>query len=89
MRFLSAIALLAVLTLTSCGGDKESAARVAELQSKVDALSARVKSLEDQQLAADKRNIQHEQVIQTMNTRLRDMETYVAKLQYGQSVTSR
>ena len=89
MRQRTLVTIFVLLLLVSCGGDKESAAKIADLQSKIDALSARVKSLEDQQLAADKRNIQHEQVIQTLNSRLRDMEGYVAKLQYGQSVASR
>ena len=89
MRRRTLVTIFVLLLLVSCGGDKESAAKIADLQSKIDALSARVKSLEDQQLAADKRNIQQEQVIQTMSSRLRDMETYVAKIQYGQTVASR
>ena len=89
MRLRASIALIALLSLSGCGEDKQAAAKVAELQSKVDALTARVKSLEDEQLASDKRNIQHEQVIQTMNSRLREMEMYIAKLQYGQTAAPR
>ena len=80
------MAVCAVILVLLCGcGDEAAATRAAELQSKIDELSKRVKTLEDQQLTADRKDIQHEQVIRTMNGRLRDMETYIGKLQYGQA----
>jgi hypothetical protein len=80
------MAVCAVTLILLCGcGDKAAETRAAELQSRVDDLTKRVKTLEDQQLTADKKDIQHEQVVRTLNGRLRDMETYIGKLQYGQA----
>ena len=78
LRTLAGIATLVLVA--GCGGND---AAVADLEKKVNDLSARVKSLEEQQLAADKKAIQHQQALSIMNQRLKDQETYIGKLQYG------
>ena len=88
MRVRMAMFLVTLVLLAGCRDDA-AVTRAVELQSRVDELSKRVKTLEDRQLNADKKDIQHEQVIRTMNQRLRDMETYIGKLQYGQASVPR
>jgi outer membrane murein-binding lipoprotein Lpp len=73
-----------VLLLAGCAGAK-TVARVDELQSKVDALNARVKVLEDDLLAANKKMIQHEQAMQVMHQRMKEIEANFEKMQYGQT----
>ena len=69
--------------LTSCGGSAQSR-RADELEAKNTALTTRVKNLEDQLLAAEKKLITHEQALQAIGSRQREMENYFNKLQAGQ-----
>ena len=66
--------LLCLAFLTSCGGSAHSR-RADELEAKNTALTARVKNLEEQLLAAEKKLITHEQALQTIGTRQREMES--------------
>lgn len=84
MKAVTAIALCMVLVV-GCGGDKKLTARIDELQSKNDDLTRRVKSLEDDLLAANKKLIQHEQTLQQMHERMREIENNFNKMQLGQS----
>ena len=68
--------------LTACGG---SSSEVADLEKKNASLEQRVKSLEEQLLAAEKKLIVHEQAMQTLSSRQREMENYFNKLQVSQS----
>jgi TolA-binding protein len=78
MKRTMAISLCTLFLLAGCGGSKSGA--VDELQRSNEDLKARVKALEDQQLQADKKLIQHEQAMQTMNERLKQMETDFDKI---------
>jgi outer membrane murein-binding lipoprotein Lpp len=83
MRLRTLVGIATLVLVAGCGGG--SAEQVADLEKKVNDLTARVKSLEDQQLAADKKTIQHQQALSIMNQRLKEQETYIGKLQYGQT----
>ncbi|MGZ7078842.1 MAG: hypothetical protein ACXVJT_05450 [Thermoanaerobaculia bacterium] len=74
---------LCVLLLSGCGA--KTVARVDELQSKVDALNARVKVLEDDLLAANKKMIQHEQAMQVMHERMKEISDDFDKIKLGQT----
>ena len=74
---------LCVLLVGGCGGNAN--ARVDELQSKVDALNARVKVLEDDLLAANKKMIQHEQAMQLLHDQMKDIQTDFDKIRLGQT----
>ena len=74
---------LCLLLVGGCGGG--AGARVDELQAKVDALNARVKVLEDDLLAANKKMIQHEQAMQLMHEQMKDIQTDFDKIKFGQS----
>ncbi len=82
MRKLTVIALAAFLLLASCGGSK-SGVTMDDLQRSNDDLQRRVKSLEDQLLETQKKQIQHDQALQAMAERIRDMENSVNKIQLG------
>ena len=73
------LALVLLATFAGCGGDSS----VAELQKKNDDLTARVKTLENQTLEIDKKLIQHQQAMQLMHQRLRDMEAEVDRARMG------
>ena len=83
MKNVARVVLCAFL-VAGCAGTK-TIARVDELQSKVDALNARVKVLEDDLLAANKKMIQHEQAMQTMYQQMKDIQTDFDKIKFGQS----
>jgi|1185.fasta_scaffold873665_2 outer membrane murein-binding lipoprotein Lpp len=76
--------VLCALLVAGCGGSKAQRS-VDELQSKVDALNARVKVLEDDLLAANKKIIQHEQAMQLMHDQMRDIQTDFDKIRLGQT----
>jgi TolA-binding protein len=78
MKRTMAISLVTLFLVAGCGGAKSST--VDDLQRSNEDLKARVKALEDQQLQADKKLIQHEQAMQTMNERLKQMETDFDKI---------
>ncbi len=82
MRRLTVIALAAFLLLGSCGGSK-TGVTMDDLQRSNEDLQRRVKSLEDQLLEAQKKQIQHDQALQAMAERIRDMENSVNKIQLG------
>ena len=82
MRQRVIVAIVTLVLVAGCGGKEE---QVADLEKKVADLMTRVKSLEEQQLAADKKLIQYQQALSIMNQRLRDQEAYIGKLQYGQT----
>ena len=71
--------LLSLLALSACAGS--AARRADELEAKNTALTQRVKTLEDQLLAVEKRMIAHEQALQTIRSQQREMENYFNKLQ--------
>ncbi len=75
-------AALCVLLLAGCAA--KAIARVDELQGKVEALNARVKVLEDDLLAANKKMIQHEQAMQIMHERMKEIEADFDKIKLGQ-----
>jgi len=77
-----AVIALAVLLVAGCGGAK-SGATIDDLQKSNEDLARRVKSLEDQLLEAQKKQIQHDQALQAMAERIRDMENVVNKIQFG------
>ena len=87
MRLRTLVGIATLVLVAGCGG--KDAAQIADLEKKVNDLRARVKSLEEQQLAADKKSIQHQQALSIMNQRLRDQETYIGKLQYGSASSVR
>lgn len=74
--------ILCACLLAGCGGKKATA--LDELKSKNEELTRRVKNLEDELLAAQRKLIVHEQALQTTASRMRDMENYFNKLQVGQ-----
>lgn len=73
---------LCVLLLGGCGGSATNA-RIDELQKNNEDLTRRVKALEDDLLQADKKLIQHEQAMQQMYERLKQMESSVNKIEVG------
>ena len=76
------VLLLSLLFLASCGGSDSA---IADLGRKATSLEERVKALETQLLAAEKKLIVHEQAMQTISSRQREMENYFNRLQAGQS----
>lgn len=70
---------LCLLLFLSCGG--KSATEVSDLQKANADLVRRVKTLEDDNLEMNKKLIQHQQALEAMHDRLRDMEVVVQKLQ--------
>ena len=82
MKIVARVALC-LLLVAGCSGNANQ--RVDELQSKVDALNARVKVLEDDLLAANKQMIQHEQAMQMMHDQMKDIQTDFDKIKFGQS----
>jgi len=76
-----ALSLSLVLLLTSCGGGAKVTARLDDLTSKNEELTRRVKNLEDELLAANKKLIQHEQALQQMHEQVRNMENIVNRLE--------
>ena len=77
------LVLLLALLLTSCGGSKASA--VDDLQKKNDELTQRVKTLEDNLFAAEKKLIQMQQAVQGINERVRDMEGVIDQVRSGRT----
>jgi outer membrane murein-binding lipoprotein Lpp len=77
-----ACAALCVLLLGGCAA--KAIARVDELEAKVKALNDRVKVLEDDVLAANKKMIQHEQAMRGMHERMKEIEVNFEKMQLGQ-----
>ena len=74
------IICLCLLLLVSCGGSK-GALSMDDLQKSNEDLVRRVKSLEDQLLETQKKQIQQDQAIQAMHEQVRDMENVVNKIQ--------
>ncbi|HEU4522545.1 MAG TPA: hypothetical protein VFT12_11110 [Thermoanaerobaculia bacterium] len=74
--------VLCLLLLAACGGSDSA---VADLEKKNAALEQRIKTLEEQLLAAEKKMIVHEQAMQTLSSRQREMENYFNKLQSSQT----
>lgn len=71
---------LCLLMLVSCGGSK-GALSMEDLQKSNEDLVRRVKSLEDQLLETQKKQIHQDQAIQAMHEQVRDMENVVNKIQ--------
>ena len=71
---------LCLLMLVSCGGSK-GALSMDDLQKSNEDLVRRVKSLEDQLLETQKKQIQQDQAILAMHEQVRDMENVVNKIQ--------
>lgn len=82
MKFRLSFLLLMLLLMAGCGGSKSLRA-VDELQKKNDELTQRVKTLEDNLLASDKKQIQLQQAVQGMNERLRDIEGQIDQVRMG------
>ena len=78
----SILASLCLLMLVSCGGSG-AGVTMDDLKKSNDDLTRRVKSLEEQLLESDKKLIQHQQALQVMHERLRDVETAIGKIQMG------
>jgi TolA-binding protein len=70
---------LCLLMLVSCGGSK-GALSMDDLQKSNEDLVRRVKSLEDQLLETQKKQIQEDQALQAMHEQVRDMESVVDRL---------
>ena len=70
---------LCLLMLVSCGGSK-GALSMDDLQKSNEDLVRRVKSLEDQLLETQKKQIQEDQAIQAMHEQVRDMGSIVDRL---------
>lgn len=81
MKRLIAVALLSLLVV-SCGGAR-SGVTMDDLQKQNEELKTRVKSLEDQLLEVQKKQIQHEQALRAVAERLRNTETSIDKLSLG------
>jgi TolA-binding protein len=79
MKRLTVISLC-LLLLVSCGGSKGTLS-MDDLQKSNEDLVRRVKSLEDQLLETQKKQIHQDQAIQAMHEQLRDMENVVNKIQ--------
>ena len=74
--------LLVLVLMVGCGGSKSLRA-VDELQKKNDDLTQRVKTLEDNLLASEKKQIQLQQAVQGVNERLRDIEGQIDQVRMG------
>ena len=70
---------LCVLLLLSCGGSK-GALSMEDLNKSNADLTQRVKSLEDQLLETQKKQIQQDQALQAMHDQVRDMESVVDRI---------
>jgi TolA-binding protein len=70
---------ICLLMLVSCGGSK-GALSMDDLQKSNEDLVRRVKSLEDQLLETQKKQIQEDQAIQAMHEQVRDMGSIVDRL---------
>lgn len=81
MKLTVIAALLLFLLVAGCGGGADTA----DLERKVEALTARIKTLEDNLLASDKKMIQHEQAMRLLNERMKEMDNYFMKLRTGES----
>ncbi|HKB81519.1 MAG TPA: hypothetical protein VKH35_17550 [Thermoanaerobaculia bacterium] len=82
MKKLVAAAFVA-LFLLACGGSQ---GKINDLKTQVDDLNHRIKTLEDDQLKADKQLIDQQQAMQQLHEQMRDLQTLFDKMQYGQSV---
>ena len=82
MKRVIAICLL-FLFISGCGAG--AAGKVSDLERKNEQLTTRVKNLEDQLLAAEKKIISLESAIRATNTRMKDMEGYFMRMQVSQS----
>ncbi len=76
---------VALCVLLVAGCDSKATRAVDDLQAKVDALNARVKVLEDDLLATNKKMIQHEQAMQMMNERMKEISDDFDKIRLGQT----
>jgi TolA-binding protein len=81
MKRISILSLCLLFLVAGCGGN--SSAQLESLQKTNEDLTRRVKALEDNLLEADKKLIQHQQALQAMHERLRDMENAVNKISLG------
>ena len=70
-----------LLLVGGCGGNGGDD----DLKQKNEQLAARVKTLEDRLFEMEKKAIQHEQAMQTIRQRQREMEDYFNRLQVSQS----
>ncbi len=84
MKKVVAFVLCAVL-LVGCGKGAKTEAKIDEMQAKIDSLTQRVKTMEDDLFAAKKDLVQQQQATQKVNERLQDMENYFNKLQVAQT----
>ena len=73
------LALILLGTLAGCGSESSTA----DLQKKNDDLAARVKTLETQTLEIDKKLIQHQQAMQLLHQRVRDLEAELDRARMG------
>ncbi len=81
MRRSLAVVLL-VLAVAGCS-NKETATKISDLEARNEELSQRLTKLENDLNETKKELIVHQQAMQTMNDRLKTMETNVDKLAYG------
>ncbi len=81
MKRTMAVSLCVFLMLASCG--KGASTRLDDVEKSNEDLGRRVKALEDELLATDKKMIQHEQALRQMAERIRDMENIVNRIQMG------
>jgi TolA-binding protein len=79
MKRTTIVSLCILLLLSACGGGQSK--NVADLQKANDDLTQRVKTLENDLLEADKKLIQHQQAMQLLNERLRDIEGKIQKIE--------
>jgi predicted nucleic acid-binding Zn-ribbon protein len=81
MKRLAGVALCLLLV----AGCKSADSRIADLEKKNDALTERVKSLEDHLLEAQKKQVALQLALQDINGRLKSVETDMEKVRYAQS----
>ena len=82
MRKTLPVALLLIF-LAACGGDKQTASKLADLQSRNDDLNQRITKLENDLNDTKKQLIQMQQTVQSMNDRMKVVETGMDKLTYA------